>query len=317
MGYLPIRVSTIKSEVTLGFNVYIKLPHKILLYARSDGDIEKHRLGYLKGKKVRKLLIDDNDETKYQEYVDRCLVDAMNDENATIDEKASLVVGAGEATAEKIYVDPHSKKSYDAAQSTASNLINVLKQSDELLKGIFDRKLEEGNDDDDAVMQKHALNTSSLCISFAEYLGLEQSQVEFLGVAGLFHDVAYTTYEGEQKKLFFTEVKDMQAAELTSYKEHPKRGSEILQDKDFASKEVMDLIMCHEEKKEGNGFPNKLKTLTAVQEVMSICAFYDREVTCLRKERDSVLEDFNMNQLGNYDLEVMKKFKAFVKKAGL
>ena len=316
MGYLPIRLSTLRPEIKLGFNVYVQLPHKVLLYARSADDIEVHRIGYLKKKKVRKLYIDDGEESQYQEYIDRCLNAAMNDENVSLDEKADIVVGASEATAERIHEDPHSKKSYDAAKSTASNLISVLAQSDEILKGIFDHK-GDGESTDDYKMQKHSVNTSSLCISFAEFLGLEKASVEFLGVAGLFHDVAYSTSEDETKKLFLKEVSEMSASELTAYKEHPKKGGEILQDKEFANAEVIELILSHEEKRGGNGFPNKLKNLSPEQEVLSICAFYDREVTCLGKERDAVLEDFNVNQLGNYDLEVMKKFKSFVKKVGL
>jgi HD-GYP domain-containing protein (c-di-GMP phosphodiesterase class II) len=317
MSYLPIRVSTLKKDVQLGFDVFVKLPHKHLLYARGNDDIEAHRIQYLKGKKVRKLFINDSQEAQYQAYIDRCLEEAMKDSSVSIEEKADLVVGAGEATAERIYEDPHSKKSYDAAQNTASNLINALGQSDELLKGIFDHKLEEGNDSLDAKMQKHALNTSSLCISFAEYQDLPKSSVEILGVAGLFHDVAFSQFENESKYLFAKEVSEMEANELTIYKVHPKTGGEILQDKEFASKEVINLIMAHEEKRGGNGFPNKLSSLTPEQESLSICCFYDREVTMLGKDRDAVLEDFSINQIGNYDLNVIKKFKSFVKKVGL
>ncbi|MBT4791923.1 MAG: HD domain-containing protein [Halobacteriovoraceae bacterium] len=317
MGYLPIRVSTLKSDIQLGFDVYIQLPHKVLMYVRGDDDIEPHRIGYLKEKKVRKLYIADADEGMYQEYIDRCLNEAMSDDSVSIDEKADLVVGAGEATAERIYEDPHSKKSYDAAQTTAASLISVLGQNDELLKGIFDHALEDENASDEAIMQKHSVNTSSLCISFAEFLSLPKDSVEFLGVAGLFHDVAFSQFEGTDKKLFFKEIGDMEVSDLTRYKEHPKIGGEILQDKEFASAEVIGLILAHEEKRSGNGFPNKLNTLTPEQEVLSICALYDREITCLKKTRDDVLEDFSMNQIGNYDLSIIKKFKSFVKKAGL
>lgn len=319
MSYLPVRVSTLKSQVALGFDIYIKLPHKVLLYARGDDDVEQVRLDSLKKKKVRKLFINDDDEAKYQGYIDRCLAEAMNDDSVSVDEKAELVMGAGEAAAERIYEDPTSKKSYDAAESTATNLISVLAQNDELLKGIFDKAIDddEGNIDRDARMQKHSVKTSSLCISFGEFLKLPKEDVEFLGVAGLFHDVAYSQYDDEEKGLFFKEMDDMEAPEKVRYKEHPKVGLGILEDKDFANARVKHFISIHEEKQNGNGFPNKVKKLELAEEVMSICAFYDREVTCLGKSRDDVLTDFSQNQIGNYDLEIIKKFKTFVKKAGL
>lgn len=317
MGYLPVRISTLKQNTKLGFNIYIKLPHKILLYARSEDDIEDVRIKYLKKKKIRKLFIMDEDESAYQDYIDRRLGDAMEDASLNIDEKAELVVGAGEACAERIFEDPHSKKSYDSAKSTASNLINVLSKSDELLKGIFDATITSDNDTYDTRMQKHALNTSSLCISFAEFLEVPREWVELLGVAGLFHDIGYKDYSVEEQGLFFKSIEDMKAPELTRYKEHPKKGSEILQDKEFANPEVISLIMVHEEKRKGNGFPAKKTTLELQEEIICIAAYYDRQITCLKKTRDEVFEDFSINQLGNYDLEMIKKFKKFVKKAGL
>jgi HD-GYP domain-containing protein (c-di-GMP phosphodiesterase class II) len=105
----------------------------------------------------------------------------------------------------------------------------------------------------------------------------------------------------------------MSATELTIYKTHPQKSVETLQDKDFADKEVLDLIMSHEEKVSGQGFPRKLTKLTLVQEVLSLCAFYDREITCLGKKNEAVLEDLMLEQVGNYNLDLLKKFKSFLK----
>ena len=127
MGYLPIRVSTLKSDIKLGFDVYIQLPHKLLLYARGLDDIEAHRIKYLKGKKVRKLFINDNEENKYQEYIDRCLSEAMQDSSISLEEKAGLVVGSGEATAKRImeekgasFIHPSNDMNVILGQGTAA-----------------------------------------------------------------------------------------------------------------------------------------------------------------------------------------------------
>jgi len=318
MGYLPIRLSTLKSDITLGFDVYLKLPHKILLYIRSDDDIEKERINNLKSKKVRKLLINDEEEVNYQGYIDRCLNEAMNDASMSIEDKSSLVVGAGEATAERILEDPSSKKSYDAAQTTANNLITVMASSDEILKGIFDHKIEEGCDSNETRMQKHALTTSAICISFAEFLKLPKEEVEYLGVAGLFHDCAFGQVDEAVQALYFKELKDMTPEELTQFKEHPKIAAEILSDKDFANPEVMALIKNHEERRGGNGFPNKISNFVKQShEVLALCAYYDTRTTLFAEDRKTVLENFVIDQLGNFELDLINKFKKFIKKAGL
>jgi HD-GYP domain-containing protein (c-di-GMP phosphodiesterase class II) len=317
MGYLPIRISTLKQDITLGFSLYLQLPHKTIKYIAPEDFIEKEQIDVLKSKKVRKLYVTDDEESLYQEYMDRCLNETMNDANVSTDVKAQMVTDASEATAERIMADPHSQKSYNSAQKTAETLIQVLSTNDELLKGIFDHKLSEENDDWDARMHKHAVNTSSLCISFAEYLKLPKEMSQHLGMAGLFHDVAYGQMSEDEKRLFFIPMKEMSAAEMTKYKEHPKLAAEILQDKDYAIKEVIDLILVHEERQGGNGFPNKLPKLELQQEIIALCSYYDQRVTCFNEPRSEVFKDLVVSQLGNFELTTINKFKEFMTKAGL
>jgi HD-GYP domain-containing protein (c-di-GMP phosphodiesterase class II) len=314
-GYLPIRTSTLKKDLQLGFDLYIKLPSKVLHYFRADDDIEQDRLDSLKSRKIRKLYINDEDEDKYQTFIDRCLEEMMGDESASIEEKSAVVVGASEATAERIMEDPHSKKTYDSAHRTANNLIKVL-GNDEMLKGVFDYK---GQEDDSLryLMQKHAVNTCSLCISFAEDQSLPREEVEFLGVAALFHDIGFTQVNEEMQGTFFKPFDQLSAPELTAFKEHPKLGATILQDKEFANERVINLILTHEERIGGNGFPEKLAKLDMIQQIMGLCSFYDGQLTLLKKTRKEVFEDLAVGQLGNFDLELIKKFKAFIKKTGL
>ena len=317
MSYLPIRLKTLMSGVTLGFDLHIKIDQKMLLLVHDDDSIEQDRIKSLEGKNVRKLYILDHQEQNYQDYVDKCLNLLVQDENVSIDEKSEMVVSAAESTAERIYDDPHSQKSYQAAQNTTNNLISVLSKSDELLKGIFDKKLDQNNDSLESRMQKHSVNSASLTISFAESLQVGSSDVESLGVAALFHDIAFGQMEESAKKLFIKDLSKMEANELTVYKTHPKIGAEILQDKDFASKEIINLILGHEERRNGAGFPNKLQKIDDLQEILNICCYYDQRVTCYGEERDAVLEHLTVDQIGNFDLDLIKKFKSFVKKAGL
>lgn len=314
---LPVRVSTLKKDVRLGFSLYLQLPHKTIKYIHDEDSIEQEQIKNLKSKKVRKLYIDDADEPKYQDYMDRCLNEAMNDDSVSVEDKAGMVTDASEANAERIMTDPKSQKSYTTAQSTASKLIQVLASNDEFLKGIFDHKAEDGTEDKDALMHKHAVNTSSLCISFSEFLKMDKPITEALGVAGLFHDVAYGHMPSDVQSLFFKPLSEMNSEELTAYKEHPKQAAEFLQDKEFASKDVIELILIHEERQGANGFPNKVPKLELHQEIMALCAYYDQRVTCFNEDRSEVLKDLVISQLGNFELNTINKFKEFLTKTGL
>lgn len=317
MSYLPVRLSTLKKDIQLGFDLYLQLPHKTIKYVDSVDHIEQERISNLKSNKVRKLYILDSDESKYQEYVDRCLEDTMNDDSVSSHDKAGVVVGISEGNAERIMEDPHSQKSYNLAKDTANKLIDVLSKNDEILKGIFNHKLDEESNTFDARMHKHAVNTSSMCISFGEYLKLPLEIIQSLGIAGLFHDISFGQVEDNFKSLFFKPIADMSAEEMTLYKTHPKIGAEILQDKDFASPEVIDLVLSHEERLNGGGYPNKISKLEIHQEIIALVSYYDQRTTCFNENREDVLADLAVSQLGLFNLDTIKKFKEFIAKAGL
>lgn len=317
MSYLPVRVKTLKSGITLGFDLYIKLPHKTLKYFSGQESVDEGWLNSVKGKSIKKLYLIDEQEELYHNYIDRCLSDVVDDPNLTIEEKADVVMDAAENTAERIYEDPHSKEAYVSAQKTTKSLMDLFAKNDELLKGIFDRKVDEASTSKDDIMHRHSANAASMAISFGEHVGLDSEVVQNIGVAALFHDIAYGQMDDKGKALFFKDISKMDASELTIYKSHPKTASEILQDKEFASKEIITYILNHEERRSGEGFPSKTTKIEMDQEVLNLCCYYDLRVTCYGESWASVLEHLSIDQIGNFDLDLLKKFKAFLKATGL
>lgn len=313
MNFLPVRVSTLVANVPFDFDIYIKLPHKYLLYVKDGDDIDADRLQSLKKKKVRKLFIEDANEQLYQGFLDRVLDAVANDPDASSKDKANVVVGSAETASEEIFTRPETSEAYNVAKRASSGLIKVLAGNDEVLRAILNRESEASASDLDR-LHAHGVNTSSLAIKFGEFMGLKPAELEDLGVAALYHDVGFLKMSPETKRFFFTKLKEVPPLKLTEYKDHPKVGAELLQDKEFATKNVLDLILTHEEKISGEGFPQKLTKLSPIQEIHSLCCFYDRRITCLGENPSEVIEDIMVTEMGNYNLDTLKQFKKFLKK---
>lgn len=311
-SYLPVRLKTLKSDLDLGFEVYLQLPHKMVLYAKSDSVLDQSRMDALKEKKVRKLYIRDDDEKSYQDFIDRSLSSVMDNADASTEDKAQAIGNISENSAEQIFERPQEKASYLTAQKTSQSLIKYLSENDKLLKGIFDRTLDAQESSPDLIMHKHAVNSTGLIIGFSEFMGIDSENIETMGMVGLFHDIAFSIYDAEFKGVFFKKMEDMSAQELTKYKEHPKLGTELLQDKEYASAQLIEYMLNHEERLGGNGFPNSVQKLSKEQAIINLCIHYDRYLTCLGMTRPEVFEDININQLGNFDLDMIKKFKEFL-----
>lgn len=317
MNYLPVRLKTLNNPVPLGFKVYVKLPHKYLAYCSEEYSIEPERLNRLKKSKVKKLWILDSDELKYQNYLENTLNAIANSDEVSGEQKAEFATGIGGDAAEKVFEKPESRESYQAAQNAAKGLVEILSKNDDVLSHIFNRENSEGDDQIAEIMQSHAVNTSSLAVRFASYQKIDPSELESIGVAGLYHDSGFVNYEKDEQAWFLKPVSELSVAEYGKYKEHPIIATELLQDKDYATKEVIDLIATHEERISGEGFPNKLSSLTETQELLALCAAFDREVTCMKKDTAEVVQDFSINQIGQFNLDLIKSFKKFLKSEGL
>lgn len=315
MNYLPVRLSTLKPKVPLNFDVYVQLPHKYVMYIRSGMDLEEESIRRFKKKKVKKLHIDEKDEPKYQEFLDSRLNNAINDPNAGLEEKAEAAAGSCANASDKVYEKPGDIASYEAAKKASSGMLKILLEKEEALQAVLSRAGQKDVDDVEK-MRIHAVNSCSLSLRFGEYIGIKDVELEELGVAALYHDIGFTKVSKEIKECFFLEVKDIDGARLGEYKDHPRLGIEILQDKPFASQGVLNLINTHEERLGGLGFPQGLQKLSLPQEVHALCCHYDREVTCLGKDPKAVVEDFMMNAIGQFNLTTLKKFKEFCVKFG-
>lgn len=308
-SFVPIQLSTLVGDVPLNFDVYIKVDDRCLLYVRSGDDIENDRLKALKKKKVRKLFITGSDEPKYQGFLDSLL---LSTDKLNSDQKGGLAAGVAENASEVIHKDPKSQIAYTTAEKAANNLIDIISQNQDVLLAILKRD-GKGDGTQASLMHAHAVNVCSLAISFGEELKFSRPQLGALGIASLFHDVGFAMMKEADRELFFKDFKSMTLAEQSAYKQHPIMGAEGLQDKPFASAEVLGLIATHEERMNGSGFPKGTNNMNPLQECHALCCLYDRQVTCLGIDPETAINDLMVNHIGAFGLDVLKRFKAFMK----
>jgi HD-GYP domain-containing protein (c-di-GMP phosphodiesterase class II) len=308
MNFLSIRLSTVRPGLIIPFNVFIYVAGSYVHYLLQGDDFDQNRLDHLRSRGLKKFHIKEEEELKYQEFLTHILDGIHLESNAV---KTSLVLDVTENSAIMVMKNPNTEKSYQMAKSSSEIVQKVLSDNNAVLREIVAQGRNVNSNLIDR-MHSHMVNTVSIGIKFAETLnsGIDMNS---LGVAAFYHDVSFNQYSAEEQKLFFKEIKQMTAKELTAYKTHPAKSVEALQDKSFAEKDVLELIMTHEENISGQGFPSGLTKLTQAQELLSLCAFYDREVTCLGKDPLEVYNSVMIDQLGNYNLDLLKRFKSFIK----
>lgn len=311
MDYTPLRINTIKPERQIPFNLFIYFKDHYLHYLKSGEAIAKDKFKKLKKQKIAKFYIPAQEEDLYQKFLDQLLEDVMKSDETPLEEKVSLVESATETAVERIQEDPGSKRSYQMTQSAATNLRELVTKNPEALKEMFEKKPLPHEE-----LIKHSLNVCLLATKLAEALRLPDNEVQAIMIASLMHDIGVAKSSEEHQALFQKARNDFSADERLMHKNHIEVTLKLISEKPWIQPLVIDLIKHHEEVLSGQG-PYKKTKLTVAEECLSLVNAYDKKILVSKISAKQAMKELMVDELGNYELKTLNKFKAVLEKEGI
>ncbi|WP_127714288.1 HD-GYP domain-containing protein [Halobacteriovorax sp. HLS] len=311
MAYTPLRIRTVKPSRELTFDLFIFFKDQYIIYANRGSEIEEEKYGKLKKQKIAKFYIDESDEMNYQKFLDALLNETMNSETATTEEKVNLVEGVCGTAVERMQKDPESETSYKMTENAARSLRQCISDNPEALKEIFGKKVEEED-----LLIKHSLNVSALSMKLGQKMNLSEEELDEIAVAGLLHDIGLMQMDQEARDLFKKNRKDLKPDERLLYGAHVKDCMAVLAEKPYVNKKTMNLILNHEEVKSGDG-PNKKTQLSQSEYILSLVNIYDKMCITTEMTPKEVIKEILIEELGNFELDLLNKFKGVLTEEGL
>jgi HD-GYP domain-containing protein (c-di-GMP phosphodiesterase class II) len=311
MNYTPVRISTLKAERSIPFNVYIHYKEQYLKYLAGGQQIEKVKYKKLRRQKITKFYIEADDEGKYQKFLDDMLNETLNDSGAAVEEKISIVEGQAETALDRMQDDPGSESSFNMARKAAQNLRKMIFENPDALSKMF------GNAENTDKIAKHSINVCVLASKFAASEKISDEQIDYLCTAALMHDVALAKMSEEQKALFDKPRNELSAKEKLSYFEHCNENFiSMLADRPYINEQVITLIKNHEENLQGAG-PYKKTKLEPTEIILSLVNTYEKKISGEGLTPPEALKKMSIDEMGNYDLKMINRFKEFLKKEGV
>ncbi|HLT22613.1 MAG TPA: HD domain-containing phosphohydrolase [Bacteriovoracaceae bacterium] len=298
--FIPIRLSTLRAGVPLGFLLLLKVNEQFIKYILPEDSLEQHRLDNLKNKKVKKVYIQAKDEARYQQFLDKCLTE---DKDSSVQEVTRVVAGIAADSIENIYAEPDSVYALAHSQKAATSIMSATKLNPEVLKELF---LIDSEDD---ISINCAICTCSTAIALARKLKLDEENIKNIATASLLCDISLPRLHQNYKTFFTKKLDDFSSDELQAYKEHPTRSAEFLQHIPGINSTVLSIIANHEEKISGKGFPKGTTKLSMEEKIVSLSNKYALTVVGYQIPKSEVFKDLFLNEIGSYDLEMMNQLK--------
>ncbi|MBT4761360.1 MAG: HD domain-containing protein [Bdellovibrionaceae bacterium] len=306
-NYVPIRVSTLRGELKIPFNAYVRIANKHILYCRMGDSFAGDRLAKLKKKKLKKMFILDDQETQYRDYLSQS-IDMAYDKNSgsSIESRADVIQGSQQASAEEVMENPEDQAAYKIAKDGTAKYVDFIMSEDAALKSVINIE------NTDQSLAHHGVTVATLALGMAQKLNLDKSHpLNLLTLGALLHDFELTHLDLDMSKprSQFTEE------ELAAYKNHPKDGVKRVGTLNHFDQAVTDIIFNHEEFINGSGFPRGLKEkdLDLFSLITSTANAYDRLVAFECIPKTEALKRFMVESMGLHKLEHMQALKAVLK----
>lgn len=309
MDYVSIRVSTLRGDQKINFNVYFKLGEKMILYLREGDSFEGTRLKRLKEKKLKKMYILNHDEVNYRDYVQKSIESAYdNNSKKDIQTRADVIQGAQQTNTEEVFENPENAESYNVAKEASSQYVKFIMSNSSALKAIM------SIENTDQSVAHHGVNVATLAVALANKLGIvDPKQTQLLTLGSLLHDLGHHGATVQPNRL----LSSMKPEELEIYKKHPELGAQKVQDKKHFDPAVVNIIMKHEECVDGSGYPSGLKQSEQddLVQIVSVCNALDRLISFENVPKNEATKKLMVERVGKHPLNHIQHLSEILKSA--
>ncbi len=156
----------------------------------------------------------------------------------------------------------------------------------------------------------HSVAVCALMIALGRQLGLDDTVVKSLGMAGLLHDVGKMAIPDE----ILNKPGRLTDSEFDIIKLHPERGWKLLKNSPEIDEITLDVCLHHHEKLDGSGYPEKLSSdsISLYAKMGAVCDVYDA-ITSDRSYKASWAPVDSIRKMaswkhGHFDEEIFDNF---------
>lgn len=197
---------------------------------------------------------------------------------------------------------------FKQVDSCVQTTIQKIVANKELLNSLVDLRVY------DEYTYSHSANVMSLALVTGYALQYPPEKLRILGVGALLHDIGKNMIPDA----VLNKPGKLDPEELEIMRTHPSHGVMILNDYQWATSEIRNIVFQHHEKLDGTGYPLKLKgeRISEMAKIVSVVDFYDALISdrCYKKglppnvAYQAILDSVN----SHFDPKMVQAFQRFI-----
>ncbi len=307
MSHISIRVSTLRGDQKIDFDVFVKINDKMVHYLRRGDSFEGHRLKRLKEKKLKNLYILVDAEPSYRAYL-KTNMESAYDPNSKRDfqARADVVHGDQESHVEAVFERPEDRDAYNETKEASQRYLDFLLKNPQAIPVVL--RIENV----DKSLAHHGISVATMAFGLSQKMKpMDPKLTQWLVFGSLLHDIGL-----HESKINFTQPLNLLSpADLVLYKAHPTMGLERLKHTMHFDSQVLRIINEHEEHLDATGFPDGLheNKLDPLSIITATCNAMDRLVTFEGVSKTDAPKKLIMEQVGEHPLDQIKLLSEIIK----
>jgi putative nucleotidyltransferase with HDIG domain len=310
--YVPIRVSTLRGDLKIPFNAYVRVAGKYILLCREGDSFEGGRLDRLKSKKLQKMFIPADQLGPYNDYLRQNLEQAYeNTKHKPLDLRTQVIQGSLQSAAEDLIEDTESQAFYQVALEASGRFKKFFLSEPNTLAHMLNQK------NLDFSVAHHSVVVSALSLAICSEMKLMESypmKMEPMTVGALLHDIEHCFNNIN----FAVPPEQLTQIEKTIYNRHAIEGAKRIAEIHFYDKLVLDIINYHEEKIDGSGqHAMREKDLSPLVFVVATANAFDHLLLYQNMTPKDALKKMLIEKMGVFPLDCMKGLQEALKNRGV
>jgi HD-GYP domain-containing protein (c-di-GMP phosphodiesterase class II) len=314
--YKSVSLGDLSPGESLDFDVFLFLPKnsKYVKYVNSGNSIAQKQLDNLSNHNQSSAYIDKKDTEKFYQFSAEKLKDVHSDKQMGETERKDKLRNSVVTIFSDLFSSSKQFSSLSARKSAISDAQKIVEIfiEDSGNKEIYE--IIKDNIGQRAGVYSHESNVSLFASLFS--IALDQCKPEHLSMAGLLHDIGKSELPAQLKN---KKTEEMTSDELRQFSQYPKKSVNYIQNHSIPlPNEVLDAILQHRERWNGQGFP-KAREANRIKPEARILAIADAldELTTPQNNQVmlSSLEALEQMQATNgFDPELLEEIIRMFKK---